>query len=128
MALVKVSLNWQGWIGKIAGLLALARSEQDARSLAMVDEMMADILQARAIVKDVIGISKHMGDAIMRVLDLIDGKCVPTKFAVVELVDMLNALFAEDKLPLCKAALFDRVARDLGGAGAPHQQRRAERR
>ncbi|TAL01824.1 MAG: hypothetical protein EPO08_09040 [Rhodospirillaceae bacterium] len=115
MALVKVSLNWQGWIGKISGLLPLARSEQDERSLAMVDEMMADILMARTVIKDVIGISKHMGDGIMRVLDLIHGKCVPTKFAAVELVSLLNTLFAEDKLPRSKAALFDRVARDLKG-------------
>ena len=115
VALVKVSLTWQGWIGKIAGLLPLARSEQDERSLAMIDEMMADILMARTVIKDVIGISKHMGDAVLRVLDLIEGKCTPTKFAAVELVELLNALFVEDKLPRSKAALFERIARDLKG-------------
>jgi len=115
VALVKVSLNWQGWIGKIAGLLPLARSEKDARSLAMIDEMMSDILNARTVIKDVIGVSKHMGDAVMRILDLIHGKCAPTKFAATELLDLLNALFAEDKLPLAKATLYDRISRDLKG-------------
>jgi hypothetical protein len=115
VALVKVSLNWQGLLGKIGGLLPMAQSEKDARSLAMVDEMMTDILAARTVIKDVIGISKHLGDAVMRILDLIEGKCAPTKFAAVELLEMLNSLFAEDKLPLSKAALFDRVARDLSG-------------
>jgi len=115
VALVKVSLNWQGLLGKIAGLLPMARSEKDARSLVMVDEMMVDILSARTVIKDVIGISKHLGDAVMRILDLLEGKCAPTKFAAVELLEMLNSLFADDRLPLCKAALLDRVARDLGG-------------
>jgi hypothetical protein len=115
MAFVKTTLNWQGWIGKLSGLLPLARSEQDARSIAMIDEMMADILTAKTVIKDVIGVSKHMGDAVMRVLDLIHGKCVPTKFAADELVGLLNTLFAEDKLPLSKATLYDRIARDLKG-------------
>ena len=43
----------------------------------MVDEMMADILVAKTIIKDVIGVSKHMGDALMRILDLLEGKCAP---------------------------------------------------
>jgi hypothetical protein len=115
MALVKTTLNWQGWIGKLSGLLPLARSEQDMRSLAMVDEMMADILVTKTVIKDVIGVSKHMGDAVLRVLDLIAGKCVPTKFAANELVDLLNSLFKDDKLPLAKATLYDRIARDLKG-------------
>jgi hypothetical protein len=115
VALVRASLNWQGWIGKIGGLLPMARTEKDARALAMIDEMMVDILSARTVIKDVIGVSKHLGDAVLRILDLIAGKCTPTKFAVVELVDMLNSLFAEDKLPKSKAALYERVARDLGG-------------
>jgi hypothetical protein len=115
VALVKVSVNWQGLLGKMAGLLPMARSQRDARALAMVDEMMADILVARSIIKDVIGISKHMGDALLRILDLIEGKCQPTKFAAEEVLQMLNTLFAEDKLPRAKAALFERIERDLKG-------------
>jgi hypothetical protein len=56
-----------------------------------------------------------MGDAVLRVLDLISGKCVPTKFAADELIELLNALFKDDKLPLAKATLYDRIARDLRG-------------
>ena len=114
-ALVKVSINWQGLIAKMSGLLPMASTQRDKRALAMIDEMMTDILSARTIIKDVIGISKHMGDAVMRLLDLIEGKCQPTKFAAVEVLEMLNALFAADKLPRCKAALFDRIERDLMG-------------
>ena len=112
-ALVKLSLNWQGLLGKMTYLLPMASSEKDGRAIGMVDEMMADILVAKTIIKDVIGISKHMGDALMRILDLLEGKCAPTKFAAPEVLDMLNALFAADKLPRSKAALIDRVERDL---------------
>ena len=112
-ALVKLSLNWQGLLGKMTYLLPMASSEKDGRAIGMIDEMMADILVAKTIIKDVIGISKHMGDALMRILDLLEGKCAPTKFAAPEVLDMLNALFAADKLPRSKAALIDRVERDL---------------
>ena len=112
-ALVKLSLNWQGLLGKMTYLLPMASSEKDGRAIGMVDEMMADILVAKTIIKDVIGISKHMGDALMRILDLLEGKCAPTKFAAPEVLDMLNALFAADKLPRSKAALIERVERDL---------------
>ena len=112
-ALVKLSLNWQGLLGKMTYLLPMASSEKDGRAIGMVDEMMADILVAKTIIKDVIGISKHMGDALMRIIDLLEGKCAPTKFAAPEVLDMLNALFAADKLPRSKAALIDRVERDL---------------
>ena len=114
-ALTKVSMNWQGLLGKMSNMLPMARSEKDARSLVMVDEMMADILQARTIVKDVLGISKHMGDAILRIFDLLEGKCQPTKFAAEEVLGLLNALFAEDKLPRSKAVMFERIERDLKG-------------
>ena len=116
VALAKVSIGWQGWIGKMTGLLPLARSQQDERALAMIDESIADILVARTSVKDVIGISRHMGDAIMRILDLIEGKCTPTKFAAVDLVVLLNALLAEGKLPRSKGALIDRIERDMTSA------------
>ncbi len=82
----------------------------------MVDEMMADILMSKTIIKDVIGVSKHLGDAIMRILDLLEGKCKPTKFAVEELVVLLNQLFTANLLPRSKKVLFDRLERDLGNS------------
>jgi hypothetical protein len=67
------------------------------------------------VIKDVIGVSKHMGDAILRMLDLVEGKCQPTKFAAEELVGLLNFLFAAELLPRSKKILFDRIERDLRG-------------
>lgn len=116
VAFVRTSVNWAGWLGKMSELLPMAKTQKDRRSLAMVDEMMADILVAKTIVKDVIGVSKHLGDAVMRVLDLLEGKCKPTKFAVEDLVALLNELFAADMLPRSKQVLFDRLDRDLAGA------------
>ncbi len=115
-ALTKVSINWQGLLGKITNILPMARSEKDARAIAMVDEMMSDILQAKTIIKDVIGVSKHMGDAVMRIFDLLEGKCQPTKFACIEVMELLNPLFAENKLPRSKAILYERIERDLKSA------------
>ena len=113
VALARTSVLWTGWLGKMSELLPMAKSQQDERARAMVDEMMADILVARTVIKDVIGISKHLGDAMMRILDLLQGKCAPTKLAVPELVELLNYLFAQDMLPRTKKVLFDRLERDL---------------
>jgi hypothetical protein len=113
VAFVRQSINWTGWLGKMSELLPMAQSQKDERARAMVDEMMADILMSKTIVKDVIGVSKHLGDAIMRILDLLEGKCKPTKFAVEELVALLNQLFAAGLLPRSKNVLFERLERDL---------------
>ncbi|MSO73077.1 MAG: hypothetical protein EXQ84_05640 [Rhodospirillaceae bacterium] len=100
----------------MTGLLPMAKSQQDERARAMVDEMMADILMSRTVIKDVIGVSKRLGDAVMRLADLLEGKCEPTKFAVPELVELLNYLFANKMLPRSRDVLFDRIQRDLGSA------------
>jgi hypothetical protein len=114
VAFVRTSVNWQGWLGKMAQLLPMASTQKDERARAMIDEMMADIFVAKTVIKDVIGVSKHLGDAVTRILDLVEGKCKPTKFAAEELVELLNTLFAADLLPRSKAVLFERIERDLG--------------
>ena len=114
VAFVRTSINWQGWLGKMANLLPMASTQKDERARAMIDEMMADIFVAKTVIKDVIGVSKHLGDAVSRILDLIEGKCKPTKFAAEDLLVLLNTLFAADLLPKSKAVLFERIERDLG--------------
>ena len=115
VAFVRASVNWSGWLGKMTEILPMAQSQQDERARAIIDEMLADILVAKTIVKDVIGVSKHLGDALMRMLDLLDGKCKPTKFAVEELVELLNHLFSNDMLPKSRAVIVERIGRDLAG-------------
>lgn len=115
VAFARTSTQWTGWLGKMSELLPMAKTLKDQRARDMVDEMMSDILIAKTVIKDVIGVSKHMGDAIMRMLDLVEGKCQPSKFAVEELVGLLNILFAADTLPRAKKILFDRIERDLRG-------------
>ena len=113
VALARASVNWTGWLGKMAELLPKAKDLKDERARAMVDEMMSDILVARTVIKDVIGVSKHMGDAVLRMLDLIEGKCQPTKFAAEDLVELLNVMFAGELLPRSRTVLFERIERDL---------------
>jgi len=115
VAFTRESVNWRGWLGKMTVILPMAQSQEDGRARAMVDEMLADILMAKTIIKDVIGISKHLGDAVMRMIDLLEGECKPTKYAADDLVELLNALFATDLLPRSKKVLFDRIERDLSG-------------
>jgi hypothetical protein len=114
VAFARTSINWQGWLGKMAQLLPMASTQKDERARAMIDEMMADIFVAKTVIKDVIGVSKHLGDAVGRMLDLVEGKCKPTKFAAEDLLALLNSLFAADLLPKSKTVLFERIERDLG--------------
>jgi len=115
VALARESINWRGWPGKMAQLLPMAESQKDQRARDMVDEMLSDIFMAKTVIKDVIGISKHLGDAVTRMIDLVEGKCEPTKFASDDLLALLNPLFAADLLPRSKNVLFDRIERDLSG-------------
>lgn len=115
VALARESLNWRGWLGKMAELLPMAQSQQDQRARDMVDEMLADIFMAKTVIKDVIGISKHLGDAVLRMIDLVEGKCKPTRFAAEDLLQLLNVLFEADLLPRTKQVIFDRIERDLRG-------------
>lgn len=115
VALTRESINWRGWIGKMAALLPMAESQKDQRARDMIDEMLSDIFNAKTVIKDVIGISKHLGDAVVRMVDLVEGKCEPTKFAAEDLLELLNSLFAADMLPRSKQVLFDRIERDLKG-------------
>jgi hypothetical protein len=116
VAFVRTTVNWTGWLGKMTNLLPMAKSQQDERARVIVDEMLSDILMAKTVIKDVIGVSKHLGDAMMRILDLLEGKCKPTKFAVDELVELLNQLFAANLLPRSKKVLFERLERDMASA------------
>ena len=116
VALTRESINWRGWIGKMGALLPMAQTQNDQRSKDMIDEMLADIFMAKTVIKDVIGVSKHLGDAILRMIDLVEGKCEPTKFAAEDLLELLNALFAADMLPRSKQVIFDRIERDLNSA------------
>jgi hypothetical protein len=115
VAFTRESINWRGWLGKMTNILPMAQSQEDERARAMVDEMLADILMAKTIIKDVIGISKHLGDAILRMVDLLQGKCEATKYAAEDLVKLLNVLFEANLLPRSKKVLFDRIERDLSG-------------
>ena len=116
VALTRESINWRGWLGKMANLLPMAESQKDQRARDMVDEMLADILMAKTVIKDVIGISKHLGDAITRMIDLVEGKCAPTKFAADDLLKLLNPLFEANLLPRSQQVLVDRIERDLCSA------------
>jgi len=116
VALTRASINWRGWIGKMGELLPMAQSEKDQRARDMIDEILADIFIAKTVIKDVIGISKHLGDAILRMIDLLNGECAPTKLAAEDLLELLNALFAADLLPRSKQVLFDRIGHDLKSA------------
>ncbi|MEQ8735867.1 MAG: hypothetical protein RIC29_13155 [Rhodospirillaceae bacterium] len=115
VALTRESINWRGWLGKMAKLLPMAQSQKDQRARDMVDEMLSDIFNSKTVIKDVIGISKHLGDAIIRMVDLLGGECKPTKFAAEDLLALLNPLFAAGVLPRSQQVIFDRMERDLAG-------------
>ena len=114
-SLVQASLGWRGWIAKMGRLLPMARNQQDARAIALIDSMVADVLNAKTVVKDVLGVSKHLGDAIMRMCDLLEGHCKPTQFADEELLEILNELFAANVLPESRQVIITRISRDLKG-------------
>ena len=108
-------LDLRGWLGKLEKVMAWAPEVTVAEDMAVMDGFIADLLMPAEAVQDLLGYQANLGAALGYMLDLCDGKAVAAKFAP-PLMDPLNVLFAEGKLPQARQALMTRVSRELRGA------------
>lgn len=111
-------LETRSWIGKLDILLGWADEVQaeaePGPALALMDGIVADILNSAQLIQDLLGYQANLGAALCSLADLAEGKAEAAKFAP-ETFKGLNALFAKGVLPQARQVLLDRVVRELGG-------------
>lgn len=112
-------LETRSWIGKLDIVLGWAEevsglAEQSGPALALMDGIVADILNSAQMIQDLLGYQANLGAALCSLADLAEGKGEPAKFAP-ETFKGLNALFAKGVLPQARQVLMARVVRELGG-------------
>lgn len=112
-------LETRSWIGKLDILLAWAdevagMGAQAGPALALMDGVVADILNSAQLIQDLLGYQANLGAALCSLADLAEGKGEVAKFSP-ETFKGLNALFAKGGLPQARRVLLDRVVRELGG-------------
>lgn len=107
-------LETRSWLGKLDILLGWAAEESAAPVLALMDGIVADILNSAQLIQDLLGFQSNLGAALSALADLAEGKAQAAKFAP-ETFTALNLLFAQGKLPQARQVLLGRVTRELGG-------------
>jgi hypothetical protein len=116
-ALSRELVGIRSWVGKLEVLCKLATAEWMADALVLLDGVIADVLGAN-VIEELLGWQPGLGSAICRVVDLAEGKMPTEKSEAPEVADMLNRLFAENKLPASRQCVIDRAHRMLRSPGA----------
>ncbi|MBC7952552.1 MAG: hypothetical protein H7Z12_12140 [Rhodospirillaceae bacterium] len=107
-------LETRSWLGKLDVLMGWAAEESAAPVVALMDGIVADILNSAQLIQDLLGFQANLGAALTALADLAEGKAQAAKFAP-ETFTALNQMFALGKLPQARQVLLGRVTRELGG-------------
>ncbi|MBC7906445.1 MAG: hypothetical protein H7Y60_06815 [Rhodospirillaceae bacterium] len=107
-------LETRSWLGKLDILMAWAAEEPASPVIALMDGIVADILNSAQLIQDLLGFQSNLGAALGSLADLAEGKAQAAKFAP-ETFIALNQMFALGKLPQARQVLLGRVTRELGG-------------
>ncbi|WP_376959313.1 serine/threonine-protein kinase [Azospirillum sp. A26] len=100
------------WNGKLDRLLELHQWDRDERLAAAVDGVIGDILASSAAAAELFGANLLPGTLLGTLCDLLFGR-IGMEAIGPNRVGVLNALFRQNKLPQAKAAVLDRIRRQL---------------
>jgi len=119
VAIARALVNERNWWGKLDRSVGWAASGgASARSVAALDDFIADTLADAALLQDILGPQRDLGHALNALLDLIEGKAPQRRGGGAEAemgvtVDRLVGLMQTGKLPGAVAVLFDRMRGQL---------------
>lgn len=102
----------KSWNGKLDRLLELHQRDRDERLAAAVDGVIGDILASSAAGAELFGSNLLPGALLGTLCDLLFGR-IGMEAIGPNRVGVLNALFRQNKLPQAKAAVLDRIRRQL---------------
>lgn len=104
------------WNTKLELVAGLGRRDDvpSQAALGYLDETLAELLDGAQAVKELLGGQPDLATASQTMIRLSAGRCpVPKKS--ISCIEAVNELFSRLELPLSRAALLGRVARELGG-------------
>ncbi|ANC91294.1 serine/threonine protein kinase [Azospirillum humicireducens] len=102
----------KNWGGKLDRLLELHQWDRDERLAAAVDGVIGDILASVAAGADLFGANLLPGTLLSTLCDMLFGR-IGMEAMGPNRIGVLNALFRQGKLPMAKAAVLDRIRRQL---------------
>ncbi|MBF0392190.1 MAG: hypothetical protein HQL38_05870, partial [Alphaproteobacteria bacterium] len=97
---------------KLARAIAWAR-DLDGADLALVDDMIADLMGSATLVQEMLGAQTNLAANIIGMIDLAVGKLDSPGRNAVEVTQNLCQLFARDRLPQARSVLFERINKNL---------------
>lgn len=107
----------RNWLGKLYRLCKLAEADRDdSAALSLLDGAIADCLSG-AVVQDILGYQENLGQALVAMLDIAEGKFIPEKSDAGQAAGIITDLCAKGRLPASKQSLIDRVHRQLVNGG-----------
>jgi len=105
------------WNAKLDRLAALGAEDPGDDARPYLDEALAEILDGAAAVTDLLGGQPDLGTANQALIRLAVGRC-PIPPNPISCIEAVNSVFGRLKLPLSRAILYERVARELGSTRA----------
>lgn len=102
----------KSWSGKLDRLLELHQWDRDERLAAAVDGVIGDVLASSAAGAELFGTNLLPGTLLSTLCDMLFGRIGMEAFGP-NRIGVLNALFRQGKLPHAKAAVLDRIRRQL---------------
>ncbi len=119
VAIARALVNERNWWGKLDRSVGWAAAGASPRSVAALDDFIADTLADAALLQDILGPQRDLYHALAALLDLIEGKAPPRRSGGSEAemgitVDRLVTLMQAGKLPGAVTVLFDRLRGQLG--------------
>ena len=102
----------KSWGGKLDRLLELHQWDRDERLAAAVDGVIGDVLGSAAAGAELFGANLLPGSLLSTLCDMLFGR-IGMEAMGPNRIGVLNALFRQGKLPMAKAAVLDRIRRQL---------------
>ncbi|MCF8492173.1 MAG: hypothetical protein K9H18_23655, partial [Rhodospirillum sp.] len=105
----------RNYLGKLEVLLACLSDELTEDVLKVLDGFIADTLNVSQVVQEILGTRPNLSNALIGLLDLMEGKGGSDAKDDPDTVKVLRKLFKENKLPSGLTVLMERVTREIGG-------------
>ncbi|WP_413204018.1 hypothetical protein [Rhodospirillum sp. A1_3_36] len=105
----------RNYLGKLEVLLACLSDELSEDTLKILDGFIADTLNVSQVIQEILGSRPNLSNALIGLLDLMEGKAGPDALDDPDTVKVLRRLFKENKLPSGLTVLMERVTREIGG-------------
>ncbi|MBF0354794.1 MAG: hypothetical protein HQL43_06110 [Alphaproteobacteria bacterium] len=116
MLMTSLSLYLSGgrsWDAKLEKILDLLKPDLPENLAALLDEILAEVLDGATVIQDLLGAQQSLGAALVSIIRLASGKMAEGGRPPPGLLGRIDALFAKSVMPACRATLYDRVRRQL---------------